>query len=139
MSDDVQRIVDVCVRYAYALDGHDWDQLRACFTPDVTGEYAGVGTLHGYDALEDLCRRALEGLTTQHLLGNHLVEVDGDEARSTCYFHAQHVRADAEGGPNYTVAGRYADRLVRSDGGWKIAERVQTVSWTAGNPAVLTL
>ena len=105
--DDVQSIVDVCVRYAYALDNHDWDQLRGCFTPEVTSQYHGVGTLTGYDAIEALCRRALEGLTaSQHLLGNHLVHVDGDSARATCYFQAQHVQDGLDGGPNFTVAGR---------------------------------
>ena len=31
------------------------------------------------------------------------------------------------------------DKLVRTDDGWKIAERVQTVLWTDGNAAVLAL
>ena len=137
--DDQQAIVDVCVRYAYALDNHDWDQLRACFTPDVTSRYHGVGTLDGYDAIEDLCRRALAGLTaSQHLLGNHLVSVDGDSARSTCYFQAQHVREGVDGGQNFTVAGRYDDRLLRTSEGWKISRREQTVLWVDGNSAVLS-
>ena len=34
------------------------------------------------------------------------------------------------------VAGRYEDRLVRTDAGWRIAHRTLTVMWTDGNVAV---
>ncbi len=103
-SSDQQAVVDVCVRYAYALDGKDWAALRGCFLPDVTSEYHGVGELTRYQPIEDLCRRALEPLeASQHLLGNHLVELNGDEARHVCYFQAEHVRT-VPGGNNFTVA-----------------------------------
>ena len=135
-----KRSVDLCVGYAFALDDRDWDRLRACFTPDVTSVYHGVGELQGYDAIEELCRGALEQLdASQHLLGNHLVDVDGDEAEATCYFQAEHVRTGTEGGDNFTVAGRYDDRLVRTGDGWRIAHRRQTVLWMNGNPDVLSM
>jgi 3-phenylpropionate/cinnamic acid dioxygenase small subunit len=138
--DDHQMIADLCVRYAFALDNRDWAALRECFTPNVTSVYHGVGALEGYDAIETLCRGALEQLdASQHLLGNHLVEVDGDAARATCYFQAEHVRSGTPGGDNFTVAGRYDDRLVRVGEGWKIAHRQQTVQWMNGNSAVLAM
>ena len=62
--------------------------------------------------------------------------VDGDEARSSCYFQAEHFRAAAEGGTNFTVAGRYDDKVVRTEDGWKIAHRHQTVMWMNGNSGV---
>jgi ketosteroid isomerase-like protein len=137
---DRMAITDVCTRYAFALDNQDWDQLRSCFLPDVTSVYHGVGALQGYDPIEELCRSALTPLdASQHLLGNHLVEVDGDEARSTCYFQAEHVRENAAGGTHLTIAGRYEDRLVRADDGWKIAHRHQTVLWMDGNIGVLSV
>jgi 3-phenylpropionate/cinnamic acid dioxygenase small subunit len=140
VGDDRSAVVDVCTRYAFALDNHDWDALRACFLPDATSVYHGVGPLRGYDAIEGLCRAALTPLdASQHLLGNHLVEVDGDESRSTCYFHAMHVRGQAADGPQLVVAGRYDDRLVRTGQGWKIAHREQTVLWTSGNMGVLSV
>ena len=42
----------------------------------------------------------------------------------------------AVGGPNYIVAGRYEDRLARTDVGWRITHRTLTVMWTEGNVAV---
>jgi hypothetical protein len=122
-----------------ALDDRDWARLRTCFTPDAYGDYAGIGALHGYEAVERACRHALEPLAaSQHLLGNHAVTVDGDEARASCYFQAQHVRPGTPGGGTYVVAGTYRDRMVRTPEGWRIAERRLSVTWTEGNAAVLT-
>jgi 3-phenylpropionate/cinnamic acid dioxygenase small subunit len=137
---DRQAVVDVCVRYATALDHRDWALLRTCFRPDADADYEGIGPLRGYDQLEEVCRRALEPLAaSQHLLGNFVVETAGDEATATCYFQAQHVRPGTPGGDNYVVAGTYTDRQVRTDGAWRIVHRRLTVSWTDGNPAVLVL
>ena len=63
--------------------------------------------------------------------------MDGDTARSSCYFHAQHVRAGTPGGDLYVIAGRYQDTLTRTDAGWRISERVQTYQWRNGNRAVV--
>ena len=110
---DRAEIIDVCVRYATALDSRQWDLLATC-------------------------RAALEPLdASQHLLGNHVVTVDGDEARSQCYLQAQHVRSGTPGGDNYIIAGTYTDELRRGTDGWKIARRRLTVTWTSGNPTVL--
>jgi 3-phenylpropionate/cinnamic acid dioxygenase small subunit len=136
---DRQAIVDVCVTYALALDTHDWPRLRTCFTDDANANYADRSATDGYNAIETTCRAALEPLTaSQHLLGNHLVVVNGDEAESTCYFQAQHFKEGLAGGSLYTVAGRYDDRFVRTNTGWRIANRTLTVMWTSGNDAVLS-
>ena len=135
---DREEIVAVCVRYATALDSRDWPLLRTCFVPDAVGEYEGIGTLDGVAAIEEVCRGALEPLdASQHLLGNHTVEVAGDEAVAVCQLHAQHVRLGAEGGDLYVVAGSYTDRFRRTPDGWRITHRHLAVTWTAGNPAVL--
>lgn len=137
---DREEIVALCVRYATALDRRDWDLLRRCFRPDVVAEYEGIGTLEGYEAVEDVCRRALEPLAaSQHLLGNHEVDLDGDTARCSTYFQAQHVRPGTAGGDLFVVAGTYTDRMARGDDGWRIAHRRLDVVWTDGNSAVLAV
>jgi ketosteroid isomerase-like protein len=137
---DREEVRAVCVRYATALDRRDWALLRQCFRPDVVADYEGIGTLEGYDAVEDVCRKALEPLAaSQHLLGNHDVTVDGDVAHCSTYFQAQHVRPGAPGGDLFVVAGTYTDRMTREDDGWRIATRRLDVVWTDGNPAVLAV
>jgi 3-phenylpropionate/cinnamic acid dioxygenase small subunit len=132
-----QQIGEVLFRYGYALDSRDWEQLRTCFLPEVVGHYGG-DPLTGYEAIEQLCRTTLEPLSvSQHLIGNVTVTVDGDEARSVCYLHAQHVRPGTEGGEQFIFAGRYLDRLVRMPDGWRIADRTLEAMWTSGNPAVI--
>ena len=100
---DRQEIVDASNRYATALDTRDWALLRSCFVPDAVGQYDTVGNLEGYvvthegcDAIEVLCQAALTPLdASQDLLGNHVVEIAGDEGTVTLYFQAQHVRSSA--------------------------------------------
>jgi ketosteroid isomerase-like protein len=134
---DKQTIRDVVHRYGYALDNRDWALLRTCFVPDVVGHYGG-DPLRGYEALEQLCRTTLTPLSaSQHLIGNVLVTVDGNDATCSCYLQAQHVRQGAPGGDHFLYAGRYSDRLTRTSDGWRIAERTLSAMWTSGNPAVI--
>ena len=136
---DRQDVVDVAVRYATALDTRDWDLLRTCFVPDAVAVYEGLGRCDGYGAIEDVCRTALTPLdASQHMIGNFAVTVDGAAARMSCYLQAQHVRRTADGGPNFMMAGRYDDELVRTAEGWRISRREFSVTWTDGNPGVMT-
>jgi ketosteroid isomerase-like protein len=136
---DRDEIFDVAVRYATALDTCDWDLLRTCFVPDVIGRYGGdLGEVHGYEALEEICKRTLEPLDgSQHIVSNFAVQLRGDEADFSCYLQSQHIMNAAEGGPLFTLAGRYTDLFRRTDDGWKIAERELATMWVSGNPAVL--
>ncbi len=134
---DQQEIADLCVRYTIALDTKDWALLESCFAPSPVFVHPG-GRLEGFPAILERTIAALTPLTaTQHLLGNIVVQVDGDTSRSMCYFQAQHVRAGTPGGETYIIAGSYADTLTRAASGWKITERVQTYIWRDGNRAVV--
>lgn len=134
---DKHEIADLCARYAFALDQRDWPALRACFTDAPVFVHPG-GRIEGVAGIVERARGALEPLdASQHLLGNVLVELDGRDARSICYFQAQHVRAGTPGGERYIIAGSYADRLVRTPQGWRIVERVQAYLWRDGNRTVV--
>ena len=137
---DRQEIADLCARCAYALDRKDWESVRACFTDDPVFMHPG-GRVEGVDGIVERARGALEPLdASQQLLGNVPVEMDevyDDAARSICYFQAQHVRAGSPGGDTYIIAGSYADWLVRTDKGWRIAHRDQVYLWRDRNRAVV--
>ena len=94
-----------------------------------------------HDGVESIIGRIEKALrlldASQHLIGNHQVVVDGDTATCRCYLQAQHVRAAAEGGANWIVAGIYADDFVRTAEGWRIRHRALTVLWTDGNSRVV--
>jgi 3-phenylpropionate/cinnamic acid dioxygenase small subunit len=135
---DRAAIVDLCVRNARSLDRRDWATLATCFVPDVHVEFEGMDPIEDVGRLVAVCRAALEPLSaSQHLLGNHHVELDGDVATGECYVHAQHVRAELAPADKLVVAGTYRDRFVRRAEGWRIAERRLVISWVQGNTAVL--
>jgi uncharacterized protein (TIGR02246 family) len=134
---DEREIAAVCVRYATAIDDRDWDRLRSCFVPDAVGLHHADRPLSGRPAIEEAIRTAVTPLTrTQHLVTNSAAVVQGDEASCSCYLLAQHVRDGVPGGEQFVIAGQYRDRFVRTDGGWRIRERVLDRWWTRGNPAV---
>ena len=71
----------------------------------------------------------------QHLVANFAIEIDGDRARSVCYFH----NPMGLPGPDGTVSifwcgGRYIDELVRTPEGWRICHRVDEVQYMHGLP-----
>lgn len=133
-----QEIVDLLTRYATALDTRDWPLLASCFTEDATAEYRGFGERReGYAAIEAGLRNALDGLdSSQHIVTNHVVRIDGHTAHTTCYLQAQHFRRGTEGGDTFTVGATYRDRLVHDEHGWRIAERLLEPTWIEGNRAV---
>lgn len=134
---DRQEIAELCIRYTFALDTKDWALLESCFAPQPVFVHPG-GRLEGFPEILGRTSAALTTLTaTQHLLGNILVQLDGDRAVCSCYFHAQHVRTGTPGGELYVIAGRYDDTLLRMPDGWRIAERRQTYLWRSGNRDVV--
>ena len=134
---DERAVTAVALRYCRALDSKHWAGLAEVFLPDATADLASPTQLVGLDAITARIRGALDHLdASQHLVGNHEVVIDGDTATHFCYLQAQHVMRRAEGGRNYLVGGNYADRLVRTAQGWRIAHRTLTIVWTDGNIAV---
>ena len=137
---DEREITQLVHRYGTALDDRDWALLRSCFTDDAVTVYEGPvgGEFTGYEAIEQVCRGALEPLDkSQHMIGNVTVELDGDTATAQCYLYAQHVRTGAPGGDLCMLGGRYTDRLARTRDGWRFTRRRLETWWIDGNPAVL--
>jgi hypothetical protein len=132
-ADDRTAIIDLTASYCWALDERDWDVLRRVFTPDANARL-GVPEATSVEAIIERCSSVLTPLdASQHMVNTHQIAVNGVTATCRCYFHAQHVRKAAVGGPNYIVAGRYEDELVRTPAGWRIARRRLVTIWTEGN------
>lgn len=137
-SADIVEIMSLGTRYALSLDTARWHDLARVFAPDATMVFAGIPPATGPGAIAAVCEGALHPLdASQHLVGTQLVEVHGDTATSSCYFHAQHVRTIEGREEHYIVAGTYSDQAKRLPEGWRITHRTQTVTWSSGNPAVL--
>ena len=141
---DIQRLNDHCairdlaVRYCTAVDRRDWDLLADVFLPEATVCLPESVVLTGSEEIVSRYRRGISRFdATHHMVTNHAIELGGDSARHTCLLHAQHVRHDAPGGPNFVIGGRYTDQLVRTRRGWRIGRRQLDYIWTEGNPRVM--
>jgi hypothetical protein len=133
---DEQAVIHLATRYCWALDTHNFEDLRHVFLPDAFA-ILGETECDGADAIIERISSALTRLdASQHLVGSHLVELNGDEATHRCYLQAQHVLAGTEGGDLWMVAGMYDDHAVRTANGWRIKRRVLSRIWTSGNPMV---
>lgn len=136
-NDDRTAIIDQTIAYCWAIDERNWPALHDIFLPGATAEL-GNGTENGINAIVARISGVLNPLdSSQHLVCNHQVAVNGDTATSRCYLQAQHVRRNAQNGRNYLVAGRYEDSWARTPQGWRIAHRRLVVMWTDGNSRVV--
>ncbi|WP_375194229.1 nuclear transport factor 2 family protein [Sphingobium sp.] len=123
-------------RFARAMDDRDWGVLKAILTDDAIADL-GTGTITGSDAIITLIRRYLDACgTTQHLLGNLVVDVDGDLATSRCYVSDMHLGSDDAPEPNFRSLGDYHDRWRRIEGRWRLAERRKLNRALIGSMAV---
>jgi hypothetical protein len=119
----------VVLRYCRGVDRMDRELVRACFHDDAHDDHGSF--VGGVDDLLDWMWGLLAKFDrTMHLIGNLLVEVRGDVARSEAYGVAFH-RGDAAKPHRNLVSGfRYIDRFERRGGEWRIARRVVTTEWT---------
>lgn len=131
---DRQEIVDLLVKYTMAVDTKNWALLEQCFTPDAVADYGeDFGYYEGYPAIETVLKSFHLLDVSQHMLGNYVVEINGNSAKTICYVHAQHYIAGAEGGDTFTVGGTCRDEMIRTDDGWRITKRTFTMTWAEGN------
>ena len=126
---DKQSIYELSCRYMRALDRTDAELLRSVFFADAYCEYGFVNGAPGI--FIDYAIGALTAhVANQHMIGNVLIEVEGDEAFGEVYFNAYHKVEGEQGLEDIIIAGRYLDRYERRDGEWKMAYRSELVDWS---------
>ena len=128
-----EEIIGALFAVAGHLDDKDWPALAAALTAD-TRSYGRIGvadTLAVVRGCLDVCG------STQHLIGNVAVEVDGDVAASRSAFRAFHVGAGATAGRTYECLGDYEDRWIRDAGRWLLAARTVRIRAEIGDRAVI--
>lgn len=127
---DRAEIWDLMCSYSRAIDRLDIPAVRAVYAREAVDHHTGFdGSADDFVAF---VARALPHLGgTQHILGNHLVEIRGDEAVAETYATAVHwAEPFTDPSLNYTSGVRYIDHLVREDGRWVISERWAAREWT---------
>lgn len=128
-----QEIRELSCKYMRGLDRLDPELLRSVFLPYAYCEYGFYDG--GVDGFVDLAMNALrDHADNHHMIGQALIEVEGDEAFGEIYFNAYHKVPVDSGFEDLVIAGRYLDRYEKRDGAWKIAYRSERNDWSRTSP-----
>ncbi len=128
-----QEIYELSCRYMRGLDRLDRELLLSVFHEDGWCEY-GFSNCAPAEFI-DYAMTALQGHeANQHMIGNVLIDVEGDEAFGEVYFNAYHKVRGESGFEDVIIAGRYLDRYEKRDGEWKFAYRSERVDWSRTQP-----
>lgn len=134
MRDDRTEIIENLAELAASFDHRDWAASRALMLIDVVAYgHEGVDAV-----IDDNLRAHLGGCgPSQHLLGNHRVSIDGDDARSITAARVYHQGAGDRSASSFECFGEYHDTWKRTDAGWRLASRRFDVSIVLGDFEVL--
>jgi len=127
---DRQDIYDAVMRYCRGVDRLDMELMKSAYHPGGIDHHTGFsGNVDDYATWVSAALRRFKG--TMHLIGNHMVEIDGDRAVVDSYGNAIHW-GDPPDDPriNFTTGFRYVDHMERRDGRWAIVERWAVREWT---------
>ncbi len=132
-------IHDVLVQYCRGVDRVERDVIAATFHPDARCEF-GELLLEGPTIADTIATAAGGCHITTHMVGNAIIALDGDVARSELYYLSSSVvdAPDGDGRQLRMRAGRYVDRIERRDGRWRIADRVVVEDWCRFTPLLPT-
>lgn len=129
-----QAIGELSSRYMRGLDRRDRDLLLAQFGGDGWCEYGFMNA--SSTELIDFSLQALANhVANQHLIGNTLIDVEGNEAYGEVYFQAYHKVPSEARFDDMIIAGRYIDRYECREGTWKLAYRSEVVDWSRSSPS----
>lgn len=131
---DREEIRDLSRHYMRGLDRLDMALLGSVFAEDATVDYGFFqGSARDF---VDFARQALKDhLANHHMIGQMLIEVDGDEAVGEIYFQAFHRIVEEGEEKDLFISGRYVDRYARRNGVWKIIFRSEVNDWARTDPA----
>ena len=128
----------VIVDSARFNDRREFSALAALYTTDGLVVRPNGQRLEGRVAIEAAYAAGPPDRVTRHLCSNVRVEVDGPDAAraTTAVLIVSGQRSDDPDAPfgvlpsERHMVGEFADRLVRTEDGWRIAERHATLAMT---------
>ena len=125
-----EQIRDCIARLARGEDRRNAELISACYWPDSTSDYGVfLGTFAQYLAWVVPGSSAIP--VTQHVLGQSVIELHGDVARSETQVISYHRVKMGMEERDTIIGGRYLDRMEKRGGEWRIAQRTLVVDWTA--------
>lgn len=122
-------IQDCVLRFCRGLDRIDRTLMESAFHPDATVKYGAIFTGPAQPFLDATIVNQAKQRETQHLVGNILIDLDGDTASVESYELARHKSPRDGEMVDLILAMRTLDRFERRDGVWRIAHREKVMDW----------
>jgi hypothetical protein len=120
------------ITFARAMDERDWETMESMTTSDLTADF-GLGEIRGNTAVIESIQSFLDHCgTTQHLLGNILIDVAGDQAISKSYVADMHLCKDTKNETYFRTLGDYTDKWLNVEGTWLMTQRIKDNRATMG-------
>jgi uncharacterized protein (TIGR02246 family) len=122
--EDIEAIRQLTASYNRAFDedrGEDWANH---FTEDGFFERSNAGqSYRGRKEIAQLCSSFDYPIHGRHVTTDHMITVDGDTAKQTCYL----MFLDRGAGFAVNLFAVYVDELVKVDGKWLFKSRLCNV------------
>lgn len=134
---DKLELQELAYEYSEAIDQKQFDRLDEVFIPDAHIDYTALGGPEGnYAEIKKFLSETLPMFDDYyHMVTNQTIKIDGDTAtgRVMCFNPMGLPVPDKQ--PQIMFLGLYyLDKYVRTDKGWRIAERVEERSWSHNTP-----
>jgi hypothetical protein len=127
-------ITDVIHRYATGIDLRDWDLYSSIFDDEILIDFESFMKTPAEKmtraAWVKRVRSLISGFdATQHVLTNHVFQIEADTAVVTLYMKAEHFL----NGDSIALGGYYTHHLRRNSDRWCITLTRLTATWMRGN------
>ena len=123
-AESIEAIRTLRARYHALINEDQGRRLYELFAPEGVVSYNGRPEAKGRDNIREFFAKFPVQFARQ-FIHQHMVEVDGDRGRGTCWLDGRPVRE----GKSYYVVGRFDDEYVRVGGEWMFARVQLTVDY----------
>ena len=124
--EDRDAIRSLVARMNWFADDGRFDDLLGCFMDDLLYDVGEFGTYRGKTALRGFYEQTVGPFSMRiHHTTNQVIELNGNRAKSRCYWRAELVLGDQ----TIVSSGHYLDDLVKHHGEWKVWVRKATITY----------
>lgn len=129
---DKQKIRELVANYCRGVDRMDRNLVMSCYHDDAIDDHGFfVGGPESFWAFVSRYHSNAQS-THQHIITNHICELDGDTAHTETYWMMAGM--DAKDDSLTFGGGRYIDRMEKRAGDWRILARKCVSEW-GGTPS----
>ena len=127
--EDREAIRECLYRYARGVDRLDADMIRSAYWEDcVDNHMSFTGNAEEFIDWAFPIMGSMD--QTMHMIGNVLMNINGDTADAESYFYGIHRINLPDGGKSDVIgAGRYVDTFEKRGEEWRIIKRVVVTDW----------